>query len=61
MFLSCEDSVTARGMRILYSPLPGDERIVSGNQFSGLLWIMFVDVDVKENLGQFVLDLCTPS
>jgi len=31
VFLSCEDSVTARGMRILYSPLPGDERIVSGN------------------------------
>jgi len=29
-FLSCEDSVTARGMRILYSPLPGDEKIVSG-------------------------------
>lgn len=30
-FLSCEDSVTRRGMRILYSPLPGDERVVSGN------------------------------
>ena len=29
-FLSCEDSVTRRGMRILYSPLPGDERVVSG-------------------------------
>jgi len=29
-FLSCEDSVTARGMRILYSPLPGDDQVVSG-------------------------------
>merc|ERR1712106_116350 len=29
-FLSCEDSVTARGMRILYSPLHGDEKVVSG-------------------------------
>ena len=29
-FLSCEDSVTSRGMRILYSPLAGDTRVVSG-------------------------------
>ena len=29
-FLSCEDEVTRRGMRILYSPLPGDQRIISG-------------------------------
>ena len=29
-FLSCEDSVTSRGMRVLYSPLPGDSRVVSG-------------------------------
>ena len=29
-FLSCEDSVTSRGMRVLYSPLPGDTRVVSG-------------------------------
>ena len=29
-FLSCEDSVTGRGMRILYSPLPGDQSVTSG-------------------------------
>ena len=29
-FLSCEDSVTSRGMRVLYSPLAGDTRVVSG-------------------------------
>jgi len=29
-FLSCEDAVTSRGMRILFSPLHGDEKIVSG-------------------------------
>jgi len=29
-FLSCEDSVTSRGMRILYSPQSGDCRVVSG-------------------------------
>ena len=29
-FLSCEDSVAARGMRILYSPLAGDGKVVSG-------------------------------
>ena len=44
VFLSCDDSVTSRGMRILYSPLPGDERIVSGIKFYfvlmnvGCLW-----------------------
>ena len=29
-FLSCEDSITSRGMRILYSPLPGDQSVISG-------------------------------
>ena len=29
-FLSCEDSVTSRGMRILHSPLGGDSKVVSG-------------------------------
>ncbi len=29
-FISCEDSVAANGMRILSSPLRGDERVISG-------------------------------
>jgi len=29
-FLSCTDSVTAKGMRVMYSPLAGDPKIVSG-------------------------------
>ena len=29
-YASCSDNITARGMRILSSPLKGDERIVSG-------------------------------
>merc|ERR1719369_1992573 len=29
-FLSCDDSVTIRGMRILSTPRPGDPRVVSG-------------------------------
>jgi len=29
-FLSCTDSVTAKGMRVLNSPLAGDPKIVSG-------------------------------
>jgi diaminopropionate ammonia-lyase len=30
MFLACDDSVTVKGMQILGHPLPGDERIISG-------------------------------
>jgi len=30
MFVACKDSVAVKGMRILAHPLPGDEKIVSG-------------------------------
>ena len=40
-FLSCEDSVTARGMRILYSPLAGDEKVVSGESGAVTLGALF--------------------
>ena len=30
MFVSCQDSITMKGMRILGNPLPGDPRIISG-------------------------------
>merc|ERR1719266_1757941 len=33
-FLSCTDSVSSRGMRVLYSPLAGDTRVVSGESGS---------------------------
>jgi diaminopropionate ammonia-lyase len=29
-FVACPDSVTARGMRMLGNPLPGDDRVISG-------------------------------
>lgn len=50
-FASCEDSVAALGMRILSSPLPGDERVVSGESGAvglGLAGILFGDPEYGE-------------
>jgi len=50
-FLSCEDSVTARGMRILYSPLAGDGKVVSGESGAvtlGALYSLCTDKTLQE-------------
>ena len=50
-FLSCEDSVAARGMRILYSPLAGDGRVVSGESGAvtmGALYALCTEKELQE-------------
>ena len=44
-FFSCDDLLTANGMRILGNPLDGDERIVSGE--SGAIGTGFIDYLMK--------------
>jgi len=50
-FVSAPDWVAARGMRILSSPLKGDERIVSGESgaaTTGLLFTILMDNEYKD-------------
>ena len=49
--MSCEDSVAARGMRILYSPLAGDGRVVSGESGAvtmGALYALCTEKELQE-------------
>ena len=39
-FVSCPDYVAAQGMRILGSPLPGDERVISGESGAATLGLV---------------------
>ena len=58
-FLSCEDSVTARGMRILYSPLQGDGKVVSGESGAvtmGALFNLCTEDSLKEIKDQLKLN-----
>jgi diaminopropionate ammonia-lyase len=51
MFVSCPDSVAARGVRILASPLKGDPQVVSGESGAvgiGLLSLIMEREDLKE-------------
>lgn len=56
-FLSCQDSVSARGIRVLNSPRPGDGRVISGESGSVPLGALYTicshqDLeDVKEKIG----------
>jgi len=56
-FLSCTDSVTSKGMRVLYSPLGSDPKIVSGESGAvtlGALALMCTEQrfsEMKESLG----------
>merc|ERR1719495_658757 len=58
-FLSCEDSVTARGMRVLYSPLHGDGKVVSGESGAvtmGALFNICTEESLKEMKDQLKLN-----
>ena len=53
-FLSCEDAVTALGMRLLARPLAGDAPIVSGESGAvgaGALWEIAADEQARTALG----------
>jgi len=50
-FLSCEDPVTARGMRILYSPLAGDGQVVSGESGAVTLGALHTICTAESMLG----------
>lgn len=61
-FLSCEDSVTSAGMRVLYSPRPGDPKIVSGESGAVTLGAL-VQICTQESLKDIrkSLDLTSES
>lgn len=49
-FVSLPDTIAAKGMRVLGNPLPGDERVISGE--SGAVTTGFVtELMTKESLG----------
>lgn len=51
-FASCKDSVAALGMRMLSSPLPGDERVISGESGAvglGLAALLCGEADQSAN------------
>lgn len=56
-FVSCPDWVSARGMRILAAPLPGDPQVISGESgavSAGLIDTIMTDeqyADLKEAIG----------
>merc|ERR1719154_660662 len=50
-FLSCRDSVTSRGMRILYSPLAGDQKVESGESGAVTLGALFSICSSDNMLG----------
>lgn len=53
-FLSCEDAVTERGMRLLGRPMGGDPAVTSGESGAvgaGALWEIMTDAQVREALA----------
>ena len=56
-FLSCSDEVSARAMRILGNPLPGDKRIISGESGAVTLGVIYTLMEssaykkIREGLG----------
>ena len=53
-FLSCEDTVTEQGMRLLGRPLDGDPAITSGESGAvgtGALWEIMADAQAREALA----------
>lgn len=58
-FFSCPDYVAADGMRVLGNPLPGDEKIVSGESgavTSGLVYNLMTDPELKSFRETLELD-----
>lgn len=59
MYISCPDYVTARGMRILGSPLSGDPKIISGESGAvclGILSLILEDDNLKEIADKLNID-----
>ncbi len=56
-FFSCPDQIAADGMRVLGNPLPGDEKMISGESgavTTGLLYHLMRDIELageREKLG----------
>ncbi len=56
-FFSCPDQIAADGMRVLGNPLPGDEKVISGESGAvptGLLYHLMRDIELageREKLG----------
>lgn len=55
--VSCEDSISARGMRVLSSPLGNDKRVISGESGSVGLGLFTVLSDNKEEYKEFLNEL----
>lgn len=58
-FVSCEDFITARGMRLLAAPVKGDTPVTSGESGAvtmGLLYTIMTDDNYKELREQLKLD-----
>lgn len=55
--VSCEDSISARGMRVLSSPLGDDKRVISGESGSVGLGLFTVLLDNKEEYKEFLKEL----
>lgn len=51
--VSCDDSISAKGMRILSSPIVGDERVISGESGSVGLGMFASLMEHKEELKEF--------
>ncbi len=59
MFISCPDYIAADGMRILGNPLPGDEKVVSGESgavTTGILAELLKNDELKEAREKCKLD-----
>ena len=56
-FVSCPDYVAAQGMRILGCPLPGDERVISGESGAATLGLV-AEVMRNEKLAWLRRQLC---
>lgn len=59
MFISCNDYVSSRGMRILANPIKGDKQIISGESGSvglGLLSLLLERENLKELKEELKLD-----
>ncbi|MFA6877673.1 MAG: diaminopropionate ammonia-lyase [Fusobacterium sp.] len=55
--VSCEDSISARGMRVLSSPLGEDKRVISGESGSVGLGLVTELLDNKEKYKEFLNEL----
>ncbi len=58
-FFSCPDHIAADGMRVLGNPLPGDEKVISGESgavTTGLLYHLMRDTDLAEERKRLGLD-----